>query len=128
MKRTAYEKTSNRLQMELCQLQRWVKEKGSASSDRETSQVYMQRYLKHFPSAGEVVIFDRSWYNRAGVEPVMGFCTPAAPALPPDLSRVRALRRGRGVDRQAPFRRGALLTRASLQQRPDFRRPLCEVP
>ena len=48
-----------------------------APSDRETSQVYMQRYLAHFPSAGEVVIFDRSWYNRAGVEPVMGFCTPA---------------------------------------------------
>ena len=47
-----------------------------APSDREKSQVYMQRYLKHFPSAGEVVIFDRSWYNRAGVEPVMGFCTP----------------------------------------------------
>src|SRR6185295_14312215 len=47
-----------------------------APSDREKSQVYMQRYLQHFPSAGEVVIFDRSWYNRAGVEPVMGFCTP----------------------------------------------------
>ena len=113
MKRTAYEKTLNRLQKELCHLQRWVKEKGlrviiifegrdgagkggtirvlterlsprvfrvvalPAPSDRETSQVYMQRYLAHFPSAGEVVIFDRSWYNRAGVEPVMGFCTPA---------------------------------------------------
>ena len=47
-----------------------------APSDREKSQVYMQRYLQHFPAAGEVVIFDRSWYNRAGVEPVMGFCTP----------------------------------------------------
>ena len=46
-----------------------------APSDREKSQVYMQRYLQHFPSAGEVVIFDRSWYNRAGVEPVMGFCS-----------------------------------------------------
>src|SRR6476620_6310815 len=46
-----------------------------APSDREKSQVYMQRYLQHFPSAGEVVIFDRSWYNRAGVERVMGFCT-----------------------------------------------------
>jgi polyphosphate kinase len=46
-----------------------------APSDRERSQVYMQRYLQHFPAAGEVVIFDRSWYNRAGVEPVMGFCT-----------------------------------------------------
>ena len=47
-----------------------------APSDRETTQMYMQRYIEHFPSAGEVVIFDRSWYNRAGVEYVMGFCTP----------------------------------------------------
>ena len=45
-------------------------------TDREKSQMYIQRYLPHFPAAGEVVIFDRSWYNRAGVEPVMGFCTP----------------------------------------------------
>ena len=44
-------------------------------SDREKSQMYMQRYMKHFPAAGEMVIFDRSWYNRAGVEYVMGFCT-----------------------------------------------------
>jgi polyphosphate kinase 2 len=48
-----------------------------APSDREKSQVYMQRYLSHFPAASEVVIFDRSWYNRAGVEYVMGFCTKA---------------------------------------------------
>ena len=47
-----------------------------APSDREKSQLYMQRYMQHFPAAGEVVIFDRSWYNRAGVEKVMGFCTP----------------------------------------------------
>src|SRR5947199_7517139 len=46
-----------------------------APSDREKSQMYMQRYLQHFPAAGEVVIFDRSWYNRAGVEYVMGFCS-----------------------------------------------------
>jgi polyphosphate kinase len=46
-----------------------------APSDREKSQIYMQRYLREFPAAGEVVIFDRSWYNRAGVEYVMGFCT-----------------------------------------------------
>ncbi len=46
-----------------------------APSDREKSQMYIQRYLAHFPAAGEVVIFDRSWYNRAGVEHVMGFCT-----------------------------------------------------
>src|SRR6059036_3301235 len=46
-----------------------------APSDREKSQMYMQRYVPHFPAAGEIVIFDRSWYNRAGVEYVMGFCT-----------------------------------------------------
>src|SRR6516165_4161203 len=46
-----------------------------APSDREKSQLYMQRYLAHFPAAGEIVIFDRSWYNRAGVEYVMGFCS-----------------------------------------------------
>jgi polyphosphate kinase 2 len=49
----------------------------SAPTEREKSQMYIQRYLAHFPAAGEVVIFDRSWYNRAGVEPVMGFCSPA---------------------------------------------------
>jgi polyphosphate kinase 2 len=48
----------------------------SAPTERERSQMYIQRYLPHFPAAGEVVIFDRSWYNRAGVEPVMGFCAP----------------------------------------------------
>src|SRR5262252_5070377 len=46
-----------------------------APSDREKSQMYMQRYLPHLPAGGEIVIFDRSWYNRAGVERVMGFCT-----------------------------------------------------
>ena len=46
-----------------------------APSDREKSQMYFQRYMAHLPAAGEVVIFDRSWYNRAGVERVMGFCT-----------------------------------------------------
>src|SRR5262249_54836230 len=44
-----------------------------APSDREKSQMYMQRYMAHFPAAGEIVIYDRSWYNRAGVEHVMGF-------------------------------------------------------
>ena len=44
-----------------------------APSDREKTQMYLQRYLEHFPAAGEIVIFDRSWYNRAGVENVMGF-------------------------------------------------------
>jgi polyphosphate kinase 2 len=46
-------------------------------SDREKSQLFLQRYMQHFPAAGEIVIYDRSWYNRAGVEYVMGFCTPA---------------------------------------------------
>jgi polyphosphate kinase 2 len=46
-----------------------------APSDREKSEMYIQRYMMHFPAAGEVVIFDRSWYNRAGVERVMGFCS-----------------------------------------------------
>jgi len=48
-----------------------------APSDREKTQMYFQRYVPHFPAAGEVVIWDRSWYNRAGVERVMGFCTEA---------------------------------------------------
>jgi len=47
-----------------------------APTEREKSQMYVQRYVQHFPAAGEIVIFDRSWYNRAGVERVMGFCTP----------------------------------------------------
>jgi polyphosphate kinase 2 len=111
MKRAKYEEEMEKLQVELCHLQEWIKEKGlrvvvvfegrdgagkggtikaltervsprvfrvvalPAPSDREKSQVYMQRYLQHFPAKGEIVIFDRSWYNRAGVERVMGFCT-----------------------------------------------------
>lgn len=113
MKRKAYEKELRKLQVELCDLQEWVKanklrviilfegrdaagkggtikaitEKVSprvfrvaalpAPSDREKTQLFLQRYMQHFPAAGEIVIFDRSWYNRAGVEYVMGFCTPA---------------------------------------------------
>jgi len=46
-----------------------------APSDREKTQMFMQRYMQHFPAAGEIIMFDRSWYNRAGVEYVMGFCT-----------------------------------------------------
>ncbi|HSW24615.1 MAG TPA: polyphosphate kinase 2 [Burkholderiaceae bacterium] len=46
-------------------------------SERERTQWYFQRYVPHLPAAGEMVLFDRSWYNRAGVEPIMGFCTPA---------------------------------------------------
>jgi polyphosphate kinase 2 len=112
MKRKAYEKELRKLQVELCHLQEWVKEKKlrviilfegrdaagkggtikaitekvsprvfrvvalPAPSDREKSQMFVQRYMQHFPAAGEVVIFDRSWYNRAGVEYVMGFVDP----------------------------------------------------
>src|SRR6516165_9514182 len=111
MKRKAYEKELHKLQVQLCHLQDWVKEKGlrviilfegrdaagkggtikaitervsprvfrvaalPAPSDREKTQLYIQRYIERFPAAGEIVIFDRSWYNRAGVEYVMGFCT-----------------------------------------------------
>jgi len=64
-----------------------------APTDREKSQMYVQRYLPHLPAAGEIVIFDRSWYNRAGVERVMGFCTEdearwflkAAPAVEKEI-------------------------------------------
>jgi len=111
LKRKDYEDKLQRLQVELCHLQEWVKNNGKrivivfegrdgagkggtikaitervsprvfrvvalpAPSERENSQLYMQRYVPHFPAGGEIVIFDRSWYNRAGVEYVMGFCT-----------------------------------------------------
>jgi polyphosphate kinase len=111
MKRKVYERELHKLQVQLCRLQDWVKEKGlrviivfegrdaagkggtikaitervsprvfrvvalPAPSDREKTQLYVQRYIERFPAAGEIVIFDRSWYNRAGVEYVMGFCT-----------------------------------------------------
>ena len=112
MKRKAYEKELRELQIGLCHLQEWTKErklkvivlfegrdaagKGGtikaitekvsprvfrtialpAPSDREKTQMFLQRYIQHFPANGEIVIFDRSWYNRAGVEYVMGFCSP----------------------------------------------------
>jgi polyphosphate kinase 2 len=111
MKRKAYEAELQKLQVQLCALQDWVKESGAriivifegrdaagkggtikaltervsprvfrtvalpAPSDRQKSQLFMQRYIEQFPAAGELVIFDRSWYNRAGVEYVMGFAT-----------------------------------------------------
>ena len=112
MKNGKYLKALRKLQVQLCHLQAWVKEKKvrvivvlegrdgagkggtikaltervsprvfrvialPAPSDRQRSQMYLQRYMEQFPAGGEVVIFDRSWYNRAGVEYVMGFCTP----------------------------------------------------
>jgi polyphosphate kinase 2 len=111
LSRKEYERELEKLQVELCTLQDWVKQEGQriiiifegrdaagkgglirrlvervsprvfrvvalpAPTDREKTQMYMQRYVQHFPAAGEVVIFDRSWYNRAGVEYVMGFCS-----------------------------------------------------
>src|SRR5207248_3182961 len=106
-----YERELRRLQVELVQLEEWVRNRGlrlvaifegrdtagkggvikrmtallnpryarvvalPAPTERERSQWYFQRYIAHLPSAGEIVFFDRSWYNRAGVEHVMGFCT-----------------------------------------------------
>jgi polyphosphate kinase 2 len=109
LKRKNYEKHLQKLQVELCHLQDWVKAEGTriiiifegrdaagkggtikaitervsprvfrvvalpAPSDRQKSQMYIQRYMEYFPAAGEIVIFDRSWYNRLGVEYVMDF-------------------------------------------------------
>jgi polyphosphate kinase len=111
MKRKVYESELRKLQVRLCKLQDWVKEKGlrvvivfegrdaagkggviktitqslnprvcrvvalAAPTEREKTQWYFQRYVSQLPAAGEMVLFDRSWYNRAGVERVMGFCT-----------------------------------------------------
>jgi len=82
----------------------------SAPTDRERSQMYVQRYLSHFPAAGEVVIFDRSWYNRAGVEPVMGFCTPEQSA--------RFLEQAPAVER-AMVDSGMILLKYWLEVSPD---------
>jgi polyphosphate kinase 2 len=109
--RKEYEKELEKLQVELCYLQDWVKATGAriilifegrdaagkggiikaiservsprvfrvtalpAPSDYEKSQAFMQRYIAHFPAGGEITVFDRSWYNRAGVEHVLGFCS-----------------------------------------------------
>ena len=71
-----------------------------APTEREKSQMYIQRYLPHFPAAGEVIIFDRCWYNRAGVERVMGFCTPEESEQ--FLELVPAVREGDGRLRHHP--------------------------
>ena len=111
MKRKVYEAELEKLQIELCHLQAWLKQSGErvavvfegrdaagkggaikritervsprvfrvvalpAPSERQKSQLYMQRYFEQMPAGGEIVLFDRSWYNRAGVERVMGFAT-----------------------------------------------------
>ena len=79
-------------------------------TDREKSQMFIQRYVPHFPAAGEVVIFDRSWYNRAGVERVMGFCT--------DEELKRFLEGTPGVER-AMVDSGILLVKYWLEVSPD---------
>jgi polyphosphate kinase 2 (PPK2 family) len=66
-----------------------------APSEREKTQMFMQRYIQHFPAGGEIVIFDRSWYNRAGVEFVMGFCTKEE-----HHDFLEAVPHGRALDRQ----------------------------
>ncbi len=67
-------------------------------SDREQSQWYFQRYVRHLPAAGELVLLNRSWYNRAGVEPVMGFCTPAEhETFLRDVSGFEAMLAGSGL-------------------------------
>ena len=81
-----------------------------APSEREKSQMYIQRYIKHFPAAGEVVIFDRSWYNRAGVERVMGFCA--------EEETTRFLEQVPAVE-QAMIHSGILLIKYWLEVGPD---------
>ena len=82
----------------------------SAPTEREKTQMYVQRYMAHFPAAGEVVIFDRSWYNRAGVERVMGFCTPE--------QTKRFLEQTPGVER-AMVDNGIILVKYWLEVSPD---------
>jgi len=81
-----------------------------APSDRERSQMYVQRYIPHLPAAGEVVLFDRSWYNRAGVERVMGFCT--------EHETDRFLSMAPGVER-AMVESGIILVKYWLEVAPD---------
>ena len=82
-------------------------------SDRERSQLYIQRYIAHFPAAGEIVLFDRSWYNRAGVERVMGFCS--------DWEYERFLRLAPGVEREV-INNGIILLKYFLDVSQDEQR------
>jgi polyphosphate kinase 2 len=81
-----------------------------APSDREKSQMYLQRYLPHLPAAGEIVIFDRSWYNRAGVERVMGFCTE---------EQARKFLQGVPLVERAMVESGIILLKYWLEVSPD---------
>ena len=84
-----------------------------APSDREKSQLYIQRYMAHFPAAGEIILFDRSWYNRAGVERVMGFCT--------DDQYERFLKLAPGVEREV-VNNGIILLKYFLDVSQDEQR------
>lgn len=81
-----------------------------APTERQKSQMYVQRYLTHLPAAGEVVIFDRSWYNRAGVERVMGFCTD---------EQVKAFLQATPLVEQAIIASGVILLKYWLEVGPD---------
>jgi len=81
-----------------------------APSDREKSQMYMQRYVAHLPAAGEIVIWDRSWYNRAGVERVMGFCSE---------EKVRRFLQGVPLFERAMVENGIILLKYWLEVSPD---------
>ncbi len=173
MKRKVYEKELRKLQVELCHLQEWVKEKKlrviilfegrdaagkggtikaitekvsprvfrvvalPAPSDREKTQMFLQRYMQHFPAGGEIVIFDRSWYNRAGVEYVMGFCTPEEHerflSLCPQIEKYivdarhhpdQALARGRDGGTGAALRGADRGSVAPMEAEPDGHRVL----
>jgi polyphosphate kinase 2 len=82
----------------------------TAPTEREKTQMYMQRYVPHFPAAGEVVIFDRSWYNRAGVERVMGFCTK---------EQVKGFLAGAPLIEKAMVQSGIILLKYWLEVSPD---------
>jgi polyphosphate kinase 2 len=85
-----------------------------APSDREKSQVYLQRYIAQFPAAGEIVLFDRSWYNRAGVERVMGFCS--------DEQYERFLQLAPVVEREMIVKNGIILRKYFLDVSQDEQR------
>ena len=84
-----------------------------APTEREKSQMYVQRYMRHFPAAGEVVIFDRSWYNRAGVERVMGFC---------DKEQVRRFLKAAPRVEKVMIESGIILIKYWLEVSPESRR------
>jgi polyphosphate kinase 2 len=85
-----------------------------APSDREKTQVYIQRYIANFPAAGEIILFDRSWYNRAGVERVMGFCT--------DKQYERFLEFAPVVEREMIVKNGIILRKYFLDVSQDEQR------